>query len=132
MKTRCRRCAPSAMHRGSIMQSRTAMQAHMPTLMSRTAITCTIQRHQAGTTQQVSAHQTSRTSTMPHPASWPKLRVGKPTSQEPVISLHFDGEDSICSSIRGCHTYQTKGDSEHHGKPAATGSFEAGCNRELE
>ena len=81
MKTRCRRCAPSGIHRGSIMQLRTAMLAQMPTLMSRMAITCTIQQRRAGTTQQVSAHQTSQSSTMPYPASWPKLRVGEPKSQ---------------------------------------------------
>src|SRR5216683_4307968 len=132
MKTRCRLCAPSGIHRDSIMQLRTAMLAQMPTLTSRMAITCTIQQRRAGTTQQVSAHQTSRSSTMPYPAPWPKLRVGEPKSQELVISLYFDREHSICSSVRGCHTYQTKGDSEHDGKPAATGSFEAGCNRELE
>src|SRR5258706_10878839 len=95
MKTRCRRCAPSGIHRGSIMQLRTAMLAQMPTLMSRMAITCTIQQRRAGTTQQVSAHQTSRSSTTPYPAPWPKLRVGEPKSQEPVISLHFDREHSF-------------------------------------
>src|SRR5216683_1612275 len=85
MKTRCRLCAPSGIHRDSIMQLRTAMLAQMPTLTSRMAITCTIQQRRAGTTQQVSAHQTSRSSTMPYPAPWPKLRVGEPKSQELVI-----------------------------------------------
>src|SRR6266852_6305383 len=95
MKTRCRLCAPSGIHRDSIMQLRTAMLAQMPTLTSRMAITCTIQQRRSGTTQQVSAHQTSRSSTMPYPAPWPKLRVGEPKSQEPVISLHFDREHSL-------------------------------------
>ncbi|SRR6266566_2289197 len=73
MKTRCSGWAPSGIHRGSIMQSRTRMLAEMPTLTSRAAITCTIKRCQAGTSQQVLAHQTSSALTVLYPTFWDKI-----------------------------------------------------------
>src|SRR5579864_2768277 len=95
MKTRSSIWAPSGIHRGSIMQSRTRMGAEMPTLTSRAAITGTIQQRRAGTTQQVLVHQTSEALTRPYQTLLDKLRVGEPKSQELVISLHFDREHSI-------------------------------------
>src|SRR5437763_3572305 len=73
MKTRCSVWAPSGIHRGSIMQSRTRMRAEMPTLTSRAAITCTIKRCRAGTSQQVLAHQTSSALTGLYPTFWDKM-----------------------------------------------------------
>src|SRR6266705_343692 len=95
MKTRFSIWALSAIHRGSIMQSRTRVRAQMPTLTSRAAITCTITQHRAGTTQQGLAHQTLQTLTRPYPTRLDKLRVGEPKSQELVSNLHFDREHSI-------------------------------------
>src|ERR1700693_121687 len=66
------------------MPLRTRMRVEMPTLTSRAAITCTIQRRRAGTTQQVLAHQTSETLTRSPPTSWPKLRREVLKAQELV------------------------------------------------
>src|SRR5260370_29326955 len=100
MKTRFSIWAPSGIHRGSIMQSRTRMGAEMPTLTSRAAITGTIQQRRAGTTQQVLVHQTSQALTRPYQTLLHKLPVGEPKSQELVISLHFDIEHSIALVIK--------------------------------
>src|SRR6266852_4499534 len=78
MKTRFSAWAPSGIHRGSIMQSRTRMGAEMPTLTSRAATTGTIQQRRAGTTQQVLVHQTSQALTRPYQTLLHKLRVGEP------------------------------------------------------
>src|SRR5215469_13186754 len=95
MKTRFSVWAPSAMHRSCITKSRTAVPAQMPTLMSQEVITYTIRQRRAGTTPQGSAHQTSGVLTRPYPACLNQLRVGEPTSQEPIISLHFDREHAV-------------------------------------
>src|SRR6266852_8319132 len=95
MKTPFSIWAPSAIHRGSTMPLRTSMLEEMPTLMSQAAITSTITQHRAGTTQQGLAHQTSQALTRVYPALLNKLRMGEPTSQGLVISLHFNREHSI-------------------------------------
>src|SRR5579884_2506821 len=48
----------------------TGKLAQMPTMTSRAAITCTIRRRRAGTTQRASAPRISRTLTRPSPTSW--------------------------------------------------------------
>ncbi|SRR6266852_4741181 len=95
MKTRSSVCALSTIHRASIMPLRTRILAEMPTLTSQAAITSTITQHRAGTTQQGLAHQTSQALTRVYPALLNKLRMGEPTSQGLVISLHFNREHSI-------------------------------------